>query len=424
VRTARILCGLWAVAWVLAAAAAYGQRPQFASQLTPADAPPPTFGGTSGTGVGPTTTAPAFSTPAAPPAAATAPSLSAPPPVSGVPPAGGYGGAPIGPGYSGAGPAATLDGTIQPPPAGFDPYAVPGSQPGTLCPQDPYLSGGMPTFTTATKFIEAKRIEYTWIPDSGGDNRLGITDVETSVTFAIPFFYNTATPLRITPGFAFHFWSGPPSLIPGPPPPADLPGVTYDAYLDTAWNPRVTDWFSGELSFRIGVYSDFKQVVARSLRYTGTGYAVLRFSPSFVIKAGIIYYDRVDLMLLPAGGIIWTPTPDYRFEILFPNPKIAKRMFNYGNTEWWGYLAGYYPNGGAWTVTRSDFADPGIAGGVDFVDYTDIRVALGMDFIHPGGVKGFFEVGAAFERQLHYRSNLPDVFYPSTNVYLRAGIAF
>ena len=96
-KTARILCGLWAVAWVLATAAAYGQRPQFASQLPSADAPAPTFSGAPSTGVGPTTTvpaptystpaapAPAFSTPAPPPAA-TAPSLSAPPP-------GGYGGA-------------------------------------------------------------------------------------------------------------------------------------------------------------------------------------------------------------------------------------------------------------------------------------------------------------------------------------------
>jgi hypothetical protein len=431
VKTARILRGLMAVAWVLAAAAAYGQRPQFASQLAPADAPATVYGGTSGTGVGPTMTAPSpaagglspaptFSPPAAPSAAA--PPLSMPPPVSGAPLGGGYGGAPIGPGYGSPGAAATLDGTIQPPPAAYDPYAVPGSQPTTLCPQDPYLSGGMPTFATATKFIKAKRIEYSWIPAGSGDKAVGITDTDTNVTFQIPFFFNTQTPLLITPGFGFHFWSGPQSLPPLPL--ADLPGVTYDAYLDTAWNPQVNEWFSGELSFRIGVYSDFKQVVARSLRYTGTGYAVLKFSPSFVIKAGIIYYDRVDLKLLPAGGFIWTPNPDYRFEILFPNPKISKRMFDYGNTQWWGYLAGYYPNGGAWTVTRADFVDPGIRDGVDFVDYTDIRTAVGMDFKHLGGVTGFFEVGVAFERQIHYRSDLPEVFYPSTNVYLRAGVAF
>jgi hypothetical protein len=75
-------------------------------------------------------------------------------------------------------------------------------------------------------------------------------------------------------------------------------------------------------------------------------------------------------------------------------------------------------------VTRSEFADPGVANGVDFVDYTDIRVAVGMDFIHCGGVRGFFEIGGAFERQLHYRSQLPQVFNASSNVFMRAGIAF
>ena len=52
-------------------------------------------------------------------------------------------------------------------------------------------------------------------------------------------------------------------------------------------NPQPTDWLGAELSFRIGVYSDFVQVVVRSIRYTGTGLAVLNFSPSFKIKAGV-----------------------------------------------------------------------------------------------------------------------------------------
>jgi hypothetical protein len=63
-------------------------------------------------------------------------------------------------------------------------------------------------------------------------HELGISDVELSSTLTLPFFYNSQNPLLITPGFAVHFWSGPPS-------PNDLPPQTFDAYLDLAWNPRV-----------------------------------------------------------------------------------------------------------------------------------------------------------------------------------------
>jgi hypothetical protein len=193
--------------------------------------------------------------------------------------------------------------------------------------------------------------------------------------------------------------------------------------LDAAWNPQPTPWLGGELSFRIGVYSDFNKLVTRSLRYTGTGLAVLTFSPSIKVKAGVMYLDRNWVKLLPAGGLVWTPNPDVRFDVLFPNPKVTKRLTTVGCTEWWGYLSGDL-GGGAWTVTRAAVADPAVAGSVDFVDYDDLRAALGVEFMRSGGLHGFFETGVAFERQLRYRSLLPEVFRPNTTVFLHAGLGY
>jgi hypothetical protein len=39
-------------------------------------------------------------------------------------------------------------------------------------------------------------------------------------------------------------------------------------------------------------------------------------------------------------------------------------------------------------------------------------------------MNGWFEAGGAFSRKLHYRSGLPENFYPNNAFFLRAGLAF
>ncbi len=330
----------------------------------------------------------------------------------------------------GPGPTATFNGTIQPPLAQWDPYATPGARPAPLLPQDPYFQFGAPggspppggTFTRMRRLIDEVRLDYVWMPGDGL-KEFGINDAELSVTFAIPFLYNTETPLLVTPGFAIHYWNGPVSLPLVPPPdPPDLPPFVFDAYLDGAWNPQVTPWFGGELSFRVGVYSDFKRVTEESLRYMGKGLAVLSFSPSIKIKAGMWYLDRNRIKLLPAGGLVWTPNPDTYFNILFPDPKIGRRLANYGNTEWWLYARGEY-GGGAWTVKRVNPV-PAVNDTLDSVDYNDLRCGVGLEFMNQGGLNGLFEVGVAFEREIRYRSKLPEVVHPNTTVFLRGGLGY
>ena len=318
---------------------------------------------------------------------------------------------------------ATLDGTIQPPPANWDPYATSGSTPPTLLQQDPYIQFGPPrgTFATMTRLLQEIRLDYLWMPGNGV-GEFGINDVELSATFGFPLFNNPQTPLLVTPGFAMHYWSGPKDNNPVPPT-ADLPPYVFDAYLDGAWNPQVTSWLSGELSLRIGVYSDFQRVTNESIRYIGNGFMVLSFTPSFKVKAGVMYLDRNRIKILPSGGVIWTPGGpggDVRFEILFPNPKLARRLANYGNTQWWAYVSGDY-GGGAWTVKRVGGVMDGV---LDSADYNDIRVALGVEFLRQGGLSGLFEVGLAFDREIYYRSRMPPSYRPNPTVLLRGGLAY
>lgn len=316
-------------------------------------------------------------------------------------------------------PGAALQGTIVPSAPGWDPYADAAHQPPALLPH----SGAMnPALTCppaiavpagqAQRLLQQIRFEYTWL-DGGNSDGFGVTDVDLNATFAVPFLYNPA-PLLITPGFTFHFWDGPDTTaVAGMP---DLPPRVYDAYLDFAWQPQLTSWFAADLAIRTGVYSDFEYFSSDSLRFIGRGLGVFILSPRFQIAAGVVYLDRNNVKLLPAGGIIWTPDEDTRFDIVFPNPRLSQRLTTIGNTEWWGYVAGEY-GGGAWTIERlGDIQDR--------VDYNDLRVSLGLEWISIRGNRSWFEVGYVFDREVDFIDTATPDFKPDDTWMLRAGLTF
>lgn len=413
VKTAGYISGL--AGWLLALGPSLGiaqQRILFPSPVgdaTPAaDATSPPAAPALPGGV-PTATTPVPTTPAP----TTTPTFTTPPalPAGTGAAAAPAGDPPVSP-WSTLPPGATFQGGIQTPPA-WDPYGNPAAQPPSLFPQDPFFSAGpnsqLGIAVPATRLLHEIRLEEHWFASIQPD-KFGMNDIETYVTWAFPFFWNTQTPLLVTPGFAIHLWDGPQNPV------DNLPPRVYDAYLDAAWNPQPTPWLGGELSARLGVYSDFSKVVNHSLRITGKGLATLTFSPSFKIEAGVWYLNRIRVTLLPAGGIVWTPNSDVRFDILFPNPKFSKRIITIGTTDWRFMVRGEY-GGGVWTVKR-------LSGDIDQVNYNDIRIATGLEFDRSGGIHGMLETGVAFSREILFRVGPPASFYPTTTVFIGGAIAY
>ncbi|MCH8923422.1 MAG: hypothetical protein IIA67_09785, partial [Planctomycetes bacterium] len=234
-------------------------------------------------------------------------------------------------------------------------------------------------------------------------------EAEVWATFAIPSFLYNPAPLMVTPGFGLHMWDGPA----GP----DLPAQTYDSYLDFAWGPQIPvgGWLRADIGFRVGVFTDFDTLNSNSLRYQARGFLSFKTSPTVEWKGGVMYLDRLNVKILPAGGIIWTPHQDARYEIFFPKPKLAHRLWNTDLAQWWVYVGGEY-GGGSWTIHR-------VAGGKDQFDYNDIRVAVGLDRISHFGVKSFVEVAFVFDREVIYRSATP-TFNPDETVMVRGGFRY
>jgi hypothetical protein len=219
-------------------------------------------------------------------------------------------------------------------------------------------------------------------------------------------------PLLITPDFATRFWQGPRSdALPGRP---DLPGHVYDVSLDLGWRPRLAPWLFADLGVTPGLYGDFHRITAETFRPRGRALGIVAFSPQLQVVAGLLYINRLHAKVLPAGGVIWQPDEGKRYELLFPQPKGAWRFATVGATQWWAYVMGEF-GGGTWTVER--------ANGEDLVDYTDLRVLLGVEWLNPNGLKGRVEAGCSFHRTIRFSSATPE-FTPERTLLLRAGIGF
>jgi hypothetical protein len=99
--------------------------------------------------------------------------------------------------------------------------------------------------------------------------------------------------------------------------------------------------------------------------------------------------------------------------LVFPRPKLAQRLTNVGNTEWWWYVAGEY-GGNEWAINEPVETE---------VDYRDLRIVLGLEWRTYQGPQGMFEVGYVFDRKLQFHDTFPQVDLNDT-VMLRAGVTF
>jgi len=333
-------------------------------------------------------------------------------------------------------PGASFQGTIAPAP-GWDPYAnpsgptfnpPPGSAPVVTGPPALFPDGITSPFEPGTynfnqadgtiggyqRFFKRSALEHTWlVGDAQPDNsefEMHSSEVNGTVVFA--FLYNRA-PLEVTPGFALHLLEGP-ARAPGPGSP-DLPAQLYDAYLDSAWRPQITPWLSADLGVRIGVYTDLQHTTSDSIRIMGRGLAILNLSQRWQVAGGVVYFDRLNLKLLPAGGVIWTPNPDTRFEIVFPRPKLTRRFSTIGTVDFSWVISGEY-GGGSWTVQQAMVSDR--------IDYNDIRVSGGIEWASLSGLRGSIEAGYVFDREIIFDSPATPDFKPSDTFMLRGGLTY
>ena len=252
-------------------------------------------------------------------------------------------------------------------------------------------------------------LDATWLAP-GNSSGLGMTDLEARCTLGLPA-PTREWPMLVSPGFAMHWLDVPPGV--------DLPNRVYDANIQFRWLPRINERVLLNLAVTPGVYRDFDSETTGGVRTTVDLAGVWISSPRSKFVLGVSYRDRLESNWIPIAGWLWRPTPEWRFDLLFPEPKVRRRVYWLSppgsDTEDWLYVAGEWADS-VWAFTRSD-------GSADRFAYKDLRLLFGLQRDALGGVDWRIEAGYVFSRQIRTQSGLGE-FNPSGTAMLRAGVQY
>jgi hypothetical protein len=245
----------------------------------------------------------------------------------------------------------------------------------------------------------------TWLARTG-TNGFGMNDVELTSLWGLPF-PTRESPLLITPGFAAHYLDGPAG--------ADVPPRLFDAYVEFRWLPKISEQFRVDAAITTGYFGDFRHSNRHDVRERGHLSGIWDWSPTAKFVLGAAYTDRPQYSgLLPIAGVIWTPNEDVEYRLVFPAPKISRRVFYDAvynpDLEYWAYVSGEF-GGGTWAIEPTN-------GAQDIFRYTDWRLSLGMERRMIGGLTSQFEVGYIFNRKIDLDSS-PVEIRPSNTVSVR-----
>lgn len=187
-------------------------------------------------------------------------------------------------------------------------------------------------------------LNFSWTPDSG-NHGMELSEVKLGVAFGLPA--PNIKPLvrsffMISPNFTYTNirWKG-----------SDhFPDSLYGASLAVTWLKPINERWSIMLNVAPGYAGDGK-ASRDTTRCPVMFGATWTPNKKWKVLFGAIYTDRSDIPFLPLAGATYTPNEDWRFELTAPQPKIARRLSGWCNTnsERWMYVGGGF-GGGTWAI--------------------------------------------------------------------------
>jgi hypothetical protein len=235
---------------------------------------------------------------------------------------------------------------------------------------------------------------------------LGLTTLETTITLGVPA-PTVDSPLLVTPGFVGTLTAAPAG--------ADIPGELFEGYVQARWLRKVGERLGVDLAVSPGWYSDFRNDSSQALRITGHGFGAWEASDDLRVVAGVIYLDRYDVNMLPAGGLLWTPADDRRFELIFPRPRLAWRIAERPRASHWLYLAAEF-GGNQWAMESNTGRD-------QIIVIRDYRLLAGWERRPANlGLSWRFEAGWVTGRRVEYYLSDQPWLSPSDTFLVRAGV--
>lgn len=145
--------------------------------------------------------------------------------------------------------------------------------------------------------------------------------------------------------------------------------------------------------------------------------ATYQVDPTLMLVLGVQYWDRVDDIIIPHAGVVYTPNDVWEFRLLFPKARISRFVGHFWGGHHWLYLSSEY-NVEAYQIDLT----PVGSGPSNRVQYEDWRLALGLRSDHVTFDK-FIEVAWDLGRNFEFEDNIQK-FDAGNQVLIRGGIRF
>lgn len=276
-----------------------------------------------------------------------------------------------------------------------------------ICAEQQLACGPTPELTRFRKgSYQGSSVAAGYIYDDPSTG-IAMTTLDVSTVFAVPLgsFDNL---LILTPYVRADLLDPAPAL--------DVPDAVYDTGLKAFWRKPINDRWSAMFLFTPSMRTDFEST-SGVFRIFGLGLLIWQAIPdNLSVSGGVVYTGRDDFPVLPGMGLLWTPSPDWRYDIQFPSPSISHRIQqDPGQSETWLYLGGVF-GGNTWSVRRPSGTD-------DELTISDLRLVLGAEKLWNENRAVFGEVGYVFNRSFEYAS-LPAETELDSSWMLRAGVSF
>lgn len=254
--------------------------------------------------------------------------------------------------------------------------------------------------------FQGAHTNYSYLSDDT-DTGIAVRTVEAYGTFAIPLGSMDHV-VSLTPYIRADLLESAAAF--------DVPDTLYDTGVKFCWRRPVNDRFSTLVLVTPSVRSDFTTGDG-AFRLFGMGLLNWQWVPDqLTASGGVVYTGREDFPILPAMGLLWTPSPEWRVDVQFPSPKISRRIAKCGGqSETWAYLSGVF-GGNTWAVTRT-------GGATDELTISDLRLVVGIEYVQSQNRGVFGELGYVFDRSFEYK-NLPLEQELDSAIMMRFGISF
>jgi hypothetical protein len=330
----------------------------------------------------------------------------------------------------------------QPPTYQMDPFSA-GQQP-VVAPQpygmpqpiqsgDPFLGGGMPYAAPSPnapwgqytyggingaqpiRYGWNARYDFTYLPSEGTSSpnvgKFGLFGFDLEKEYISP------TPagwvFSMAPQYNLRLLDGPTEGYFGP---SHLPGDLHRFGLGLKLSTPDMGGSTFEFGFTPALTTDFEIAPSRNgMQFDGHAVWFWRWTPQFMVALGAAYWDRVDDIVLPYAGIVYTPNDYLEFRLLFPKPRVSLFLGTPNGVATWAYVQGEYHV----ESYEMELSPPGTR---DQVQFSDWRLLGGFRF-ESGWLTTFIEAGGVFGREVKFRRDGED-FNVDPGFIMRAGFRY